>query len=83
MLRPHVPLIAPENCYIPYPDHEMQIPEVIINDDVPEMALKRRNSNIWKMNDLQKKQTISGYMASIRFMDQQVGRYPGQIKPER
>jgi arylsulfatase A-like enzyme len=74
LVRPHVPLIAPENCYIPYPDHEMQIPEVIINDDVPEMALKRRNSNIWKMNDLQKKQTISGYMASIRFMDQQVGR---------
>jgi arylsulfatase A-like enzyme len=74
LVRPHVPLIAPENCYIPYPDHEMQIPEVIINDDVPEMALKMRNGNIWKMNDLQKKQTISGYMASIRFMDQQVGR---------
>lgn len=74
LVRPHVPLIAPENCYEPYPAHEMQIPEVIIGDDVPEDALKKRNGHTWKMNDLQKKQTISSYMASIQFMDQQVGR---------
>ena len=29
---------------------------------------------IWKMDESQKKQTISAYMASVRFMDQQVGR---------
>ncbi len=74
LVRPHVPLIAPENCYLPYPDNKMQIPEVTINDDVPELALKSRNGNKWKMDDLQKKKTISAYMASIRFMDQQVGR---------
>ncbi|MEN8158059.1 MAG: sulfatase [Bacteroidota bacterium] len=74
LVRPHVPLIAPENCFAPYPEHEIQIPEVIIGDDVPEMALKMRNGLIWKMNDIQKRQTISAYMASIRFMDQQVGR---------
>jgi arylsulfatase A-like enzyme len=52
----------------------MQVPEVTINDDVPVLALKSRNGNKWKMDDLQKKKTVSAYMASIRFMDQQVGR---------
>ena len=74
LVRPHVPLIAPENCFRPYPEHEAQIPEVTIGDDVPKAALKRRNGHIWKMDDRQKKQTISAYLASVRFMDQQVGR---------
>ena len=74
LVRPHVPLIAPENCFKPYPEQEMHIPEVIISDDVPDMALKMRNGKIWNMNDIQKKQAISSYMASVRFMDQQVGR---------
>ncbi|RLD70714.1 MAG: iduronate sulfatase, partial [Bacteroidetes bacterium] len=34
----------------------------------------RQNMKIWEMDELQKKKTISAYMASVRFMDQQVGR---------
>ena len=74
LVRPHVPLIAPENCFEPYPDDEVQLPLVVIGDDVPKAALKRNNEKIWKMDENQKKQTISAYMASVRFMDQQVGR---------
>lgn len=74
LVRPHVPLIAPENCFEPYPVEETKIPEVIVKDNVPDAALKRQNPKIWKMNETQKKQTISAYMASVRFMDQQVGR---------
>lgn len=74
LVRPHVPLIAPENCFEPYPEDEVQLPEFIIGDDVPDKALQSRNENVWQMNDEQKKQTISAYMASIQFMDQQVGR---------
>ncbi len=80
LVRPHVPLIAPENCFEPYPEDEMQIPDITINDDVPESALKNRNGNRWKMNDTQKKQTISAYMASVRFMDQQVGRLTAALE---
>jgi arylsulfatase A-like enzyme len=29
---------------------------------------------VWKMDEVQKKQTISAYMASVHFMDEQVGR---------
>lgn len=74
LVRPHVPFIAPENCFEHYPDQEMKIPEVVIGDDVPQMALRKQNGNSWKMDNTQKKQTIGAYMASIRFMDQQVGR---------
>lgn len=74
LVRPHVPLIAPENCFAPYPENEVLLPPVEVGENVPEEALRRRNGKIWKMDELQKKQTIAAYMASVRFMDQQVGR---------
>lgn len=73
-VRPHVPLIAPENCFKPYPEKEMVLPEVKVGNNVPQQALLRNNDKVWGMNDLQKRQTIGAYMASVRFMDQQVGR---------
>lgn len=74
LVRPHVPLIAPENCFEPYPEAEMEVPAGEVGNNVPEAAQRMRNGNIWKMDETQKKQTIGAYMASIRFMDQQVGR---------
>ena len=74
LVRPHVPFIAPGRCFEAYPEEEMQLPPVVVGDNVPEQALVRQNMKIWKMNEIQKKQTISAYMASVRFMDQQVGR---------
>jgi len=74
LVRPHVPFIAPQNCFDPYPEEEMQLPPSGAGEHVPEAALQRQNMLIWKMNELQKRQTIAAYMASVRFMDQQVGR---------
>jgi iduronate 2-sulfatase len=74
LVRPHVPLIAPENCFKPYVDEEMVLPKVVVGDNVPESALKKQNERSFKMSEEQKKKTISGYMASVQFMDQQVGR---------
>lgn len=73
-VRPHVPLIAPENCYVPYKEDDIILPPVIVGENVPEEALLRNNEKVWGMNELQKRRTISSYMASVRFMDQQVGR---------
>ncbi|MFW6289687.1 MAG: sulfatase-like hydrolase/transferase [Mariniphaga sp.] len=73
-VRPHVPLIAPENCFTPYPADEVVLPPLKIGENVPEQALRRQNAKVFGMNELQKRQTISAYMASVRFMDQQVGR---------
>jgi iduronate 2-sulfatase len=73
-VRPHVPFIAPENCFEPYPYDEMEVPAPQAKVNVPEQALMRQNEKIWGMDEIQKRKTISGYMASVRFMDQQVGR---------
>ena len=73
-VRPHVPFVAPENCFEHYPFNQVELPAVKIGDNVPEQALRRRNDRVWGMDDLQQKKTISAYMASVRFMDQQVGR---------
>jgi len=73
-VRPHVPFIAPENCFAHYPEDEVLLPPVRIGANVPEQALRRQNDKVFGMNELHKRQTISGYMASVRFMDQQVGR---------
>jgi len=74
MVRPHVPFIAPESCFTPYPEEEVILPPVVVKENVPSKALFRQNMTRWKMDELQKRQTISAYMASVRFMDQQVGR---------
>lgn len=73
-VRPHVPLVAPVNCYSPYPENEVQLPAVHVGENVPDEALRRQNEQVFGMDLEQQKKTISGYMASVRFMDQQVGR---------
>jgi arylsulfatase A-like enzyme len=73
-VRPHVPLIAPKNCYDPYPANEVVLPPFRIGENVPEEAIMRQNAKIWGMDELQQREAISSYMASVRFMDQQVGR---------
>lgn len=74
LVRPHVPLIAPERCFEHYPESDVQLPPGKVADNVPPSALRRQNDKIWGMNEAQQKQTISAYMASVRFMDEQVGR---------
>ncbi|WP_375586327.1 sulfatase [Cyclobacterium xiamenense] len=73
-VRPHVPLIAPKSSFSPYSLDEVVLPPVSIGENVPEQALRRQNEKIWGMNALQQRKTIRAYLASVRFMDQQVGR---------
>jgi iduronate 2-sulfatase len=73
-VRPHVPLIATERCFDRYPANEMKLPPVKISDNVPEEALRTQNERRFGMDEQQQQETIGAYMASVRFMDQQVGR---------
>ncbi|MDO6439253.1 sulfatase [Cyclobacterium sp. 1_MG-2023] len=73
-VRPHVPLIAPEKSFAPYPVEEVLLPTVKVGENVPSQALKRQNEKIWGMDELQQRKTIRAYMASVKFMDEQVGR---------
>ena len=73
-VRPHVPLIATESCFDPYPPEEVALPAVRIGENVPGEALRMLNEKRYGMDPLQQQKTISAYMASVRYMDQQVGR---------
>jgi len=73
-VRPHVPLRATESDFEPYPEQQVDLPDVKIGDNVPIEALRRQNEKIFGMSEMQKKEVISAYMASVRFMDKQVGR---------
>lgn len=73
-VRPHVPFIAPRSSFQHYPEDQVVLPPGKIDENVPEQALRQQNDNKFGMNERQKKQVISAYMASVRFMDQQVGR---------
>jgi arylsulfatase A-like enzyme len=74
LVRPHVPLIAPERCFAPYPAEAMVVPDSSVASNVPPAALRRSNRRVWQMNEAQKQQTIAAYLASVQFMDEQVGR---------
>ena len=75
-VRPHVPLVAPRRLFAQYPESEIKLPEVPEGDldDVPEPAGRMENMGRYGMNELQQRQAIAGYYASVSFMDEQVGR---------
>lgn len=78
-VRPHVPLISTESCFQHYPEEVVQLPVVKIGDNVPEEALNMQNGKRFGMNYDLKKKVISSYMASVRFMDDQIGRLLGEL----
>lgn len=72
LVRPHLPFIAPEEFY--ESDEAQVLRDTSYDKSVPERALKQQNRQRWQMDSLQQKKALNGYMASVRFMDQQVGR---------
>ncbi|MCZ6672301.1 MAG: sulfatase [Verrucomicrobia bacterium] len=75
-VRPHVPLIAPKSIFDKYPEEDSVLPFVPEGDldDVPTNAAINANARKYGMNELQQKQSLAAYYASVTFMDQQVGR---------
>ena len=75
-VRPHVPFVAPEKYFEMYPWEKMVLPPKIEgdHDDIPKSSLNSRTSWNWKMNIRQQKKVISGYYASVSFMDDQFGK---------
>ena len=78
LVRPHYPNVAPEQYFARYPYKRMKLPFVPINDwdDMPNASISNSNSKrygIDKFPDNQKKMW-AGYLATVTFMDEQVGR---------
>jgi len=75
--RPHTPFVAPKTPYYnEYPEAEMPLVTGVKEDqaDIPPAALKSRKAEEENMTDVQRRQAMQGYYASVSFMDAQVGR---------
>ena len=84
LVRPHYPNVAPEQYFARYPYKEMPLPYVPSDDwdDMPKSAVSRSNSKqygIDKYPDNQRKMW-AGYLATVTFMDEQVGRILKTLK---
>ena len=74
-MRPHVPLVAPESYYDPYPQEGMQLAPSVAGDwdDIPEAGIAHYNSVRRGLEDPGRKRKVrSAYYASVVFMDEQV-----------
>ena len=84
LIRPHYPNVAPRQYFDFYPFQKMKLPFVPERDweDMPSLAISNSNSNrfgIDKYPDNQKKMW-SGYLATVTYMDEQVGRILNALK---
>lgn len=78
LIRPHYPMVAPNQYFEPYPYRAMRLPEVIEGDrdDIPPLGIAAstsRSTGLHEYPDNQRRMW-TGYYASVTFMDEQVGR---------
>lgn len=83
-VRPHVPFVAPEAYFKPYPYEQMILPPNVENDwdDIPEDGINYVTTKNGHMSEEQQKKAIAAYYASVSFMDAQVGKVLNTLKEE-
>lgn len=81
-VRPHVPLVAPEKYFEPYPSAEMQLTESIPNDldDIPPAGRTHTSRGCGLNTEEKQQKVLSAYYAAVSFMDAQVGRVLNELK---
>lgn len=74
--RPHTPYVAPRSYFDLYPEKEMPVVQGVKEDqqDIPAPGLGSYKKEQDKLTDDLRRQTLQAYLASISFMDAQVGR---------
>lgn len=76
-VRPHVPLVAPEEYFAQYPPKTLELPKKIAGDwdDIPQAGISKNSERIGLGGDVIRQQKVlQAYYASVSFMDHQVGR---------
>jgi len=82
LVRPHVPLVAPERDFDRYAPDEMELPEIVVDDwqDMPRAAISKNSQGSGLKNRLEKQKVLQAYYACVTFMDAQVGRILDELK---
>jgi iduronate 2-sulfatase len=84
LIRPHYPMVAPQQYFMPYPWQDIVLPKSVENDlaDIPKQGLAGTLSGknpIGQFPDNQKRMWAA-YYASVMFMDEQVGRILDELQ---
>ncbi len=82
-VRPHYPMVAPEQYFAPYPYQQLELPEVPPGDldDIPPLGIASARSattGFDKYPDNQRRMW-AGYYATVQFMDAQLGRILAEL----
>lgn len=79
--RPHVPMYAPQHWHDQFPLDEIQLPETLASDreDLPAYAKDLTHGepaprHIWFLENNAWHSAVQSYLASVAFVDSQVGR---------
>ena len=76
-VRPHVPFVAPAKYFPPFlPYDKLELPPKVEGDweDIPKAGINYKTSKNMKMDLRRQKKALGGYLASVAFMDAQVGK---------
>lgn len=82
-VRPHVPFVAPRSYYPPFKPYSKHVlPEKVDGDwdDIPKLGINYKTSLNMKMNLRRQKKAVGGYLASVAYMDAQVGKVLDALK---
>jgi iduronate 2-sulfatase len=73
--RPHTPYVSPDSYFDLYPESEMPVVQGVAEDlaDIPAPGLGSQKKEHEKLTDDLRRQARQAYLASITFMDAQVG----------
>ena len=87
LIRPHYPNVAPVQYFNEYPLSKILLPTVPDNDwsDIPKLGLSDSNSKRFGIDQYpeNQKRMWAGYLATVTFMDKQVGRILKALKELR
>ncbi len=74
--RPHTPYVAPKKYFDMYPLENIKLPKLSDDDKsrTPAAAYASAKKDQEDMTDLQRREAMQAYYASISFMDSQMGR---------
>ncbi|MEZ6137753.1 MAG: sulfatase [Pirellulaceae bacterium] len=80
--RPHTPYVAPQNYFDLYPVDQMRVVQGVKEDqaDIPAAGLGSYKKEQDKLTDELRRETLQAYLASISFMDAQVGHVVGALE---
>jgi len=82
LVRPHVPLVAPESDFERYVPSEMELPKQVEGDwdDIPRAGISKNSQGIGLRSLSKKQKVLQAYYACVSFMDAQVGRILEELK---